>query len=90
MGVSELLLLHVGSYKPDDPTASYSIDNTALTKLFELCPDDPAEGVPHNTGSGLLSSGLMDKRVSHVITLTVIFALTEEIYVGFFDFRRRN
>lgn len=43
--------------------ASYAIDESVFTKLFEIYPDDPAQGVPMNTGSGLLSTGLMDKRV---------------------------
>ncbi|RDW84960.1 hypothetical protein BP6252_02550 [Coleophoma cylindrospora] len=41
--------------------SSYSIYEDAFTKLFELYPDDPAAGVPMNTGSGLLSTGIMDK-----------------------------
>jgi hypothetical protein len=44
-------------------TASYVIEEAAFTKLFELYPDDPSAGVPHNTGAGVPPTGFMDKTV---------------------------
>ncbi|KAL3419365.1 carboxylesterase family protein [Phlyctema vagabunda] len=41
--------------------SSYVIESSAFEKLFELYPDDPAAGVPHNTGLGVPPTGFMDK-----------------------------
>lgn len=43
--------------------SSYAIQSSAFNKLFELYPDDPTAGVPHNTGPGVLPTGFMDKTV---------------------------
>lgn len=44
-------------------STSYTIkpQKTTFEKLFQIYPDDPAAGVPMNTGSGLLASGVLDK-----------------------------
>ncbi|ORY88206.1 alpha/beta-hydrolase [Leucosporidium creatinivorum] len=39
-----------------------------LNKISELYPDDPEVGCPFNTGDGVASSGLMDKRINALIT----------------------
>ncbi|KAH7314245.1 alpha/beta-hydrolase [Rhexocercosporidium sp. MPI-PUGE-AT-0058] len=41
--------------------SSYVIDGSTFERLFELYPDDPAAGVPHNTGAGVPPTGFMDK-----------------------------
>ncbi|PVH70977.1 alpha/beta-hydrolase [Cadophora sp. DSE1049] len=41
--------------------SSYVIDSSAFDKLFELYPDNPVAGVPHNTGPGVPPTGFMDK-----------------------------
>ena len=43
---------------------SYALtDEDAVQKILELYPDDPSQGVPVNTGDGVLPTGFQDKRV---------------------------
>lgn len=44
--------------------SSYVVFDEEFPKLFEAYPDVPSEGIPLNTGDGLLSSGTADKRIN--------------------------
>lgn len=44
-------------------SSSYAFpDEAAVQKVLQFYPDDPAQGVPVNTGDGILPTGFQDKR----------------------------
>ncbi len=51
-------------YTHSTATADFAFtDEAAVQKVLELYPDDPSQGVPVNTGDGVLPTGFQDKRV---------------------------
>ncbi|KAJ7271103.1 alpha/beta-hydrolase, partial [Mycena rebaudengoi] len=46
--------------------------NASLAKVLAAYPDDPSIGCPYDTGAGVLSTGLQDKRIFSIYTDTVV------------------
>ena len=66
------------AYTHSPATADFAFtDEAAVQKVLELYPDDPSQGVPVNTGDGVLPTGFQDKRVS------IFFPLSNE-YIDIF------
>ena len=39
------------------------LDAGSVQQILSIYPDDPSQGIPLNTGDGVLSTGFQDKRV---------------------------
>jgi hypothetical protein len=64
MPVSQLVSYSKSSTNHADSVADYMLlSRNAVDQILDLYPDDPTQGVPLNTGEGVLPTGLQDKRV---------------------------
>ncbi|KAK0218149.1 alpha/beta-hydrolase [Armillaria fumosa] len=52
--------------------ADLNPSNVTIDKLLSLYPNIPSEGCPYDTGEGVLSSGLMDKRSYAIWTDSIV------------------